>query len=86
MEDAGPAGTPGRVVLLAGEAARQRAALLMRIMRQAGCQPAVVAALSGEHLSETLTRAVARVRCAHAPPGPVLYAPEPCTLSPDCAR
>ena len=52
----------GRTVLLVGEGARQRAALLMHTMQASGCQPAVVAAVSDVHMAEPLMAAVDRVR------------------------
>lgn len=62
MDSGGSAGGLGRTVLLVGEGARQRAALLMRTMHDSGCQPAVVAAVSEVHLAETLMAAVDIVR------------------------
>ncbi len=55
---------PGRTVLLVGEAARQRAGVLVETMQACGCQPAIVAALVPKHLGETLKGTAERVRCA----------------------
>ena len=54
---------PGRTVLLVGEAARQRACILVETMRACNCQPVIVAALVPKHLGETLKGAAERVRC-----------------------
>ena len=54
----------GRTVLLVGDAARQRAGVLVETMQACGCQPAIVAALVPKHLGETLKGAAERVRCA----------------------
>ena len=62
MDGKGSQVGPGRTVLLVGEGARQRAALLMHTMQASSCQPAVVAAVSDIHLAERLAAAVSRVR------------------------
>ena len=51
-----------RVVLLGGEPAQQRAALLLKTMRDSNCQPAVVAAVSGKQLDDTLHSVAQRLR------------------------
>ena len=55
-------GVAGRTVLLVGEAARQRAGILMETMRGCGCPPAIIAALVPKHLGATLKGAAERIR------------------------
>ena len=66
-DQSAPQSVPGRTVLLVGDAARQRAGVLVETMRACGCQPAVIAALVPKHLGEALKGAAERVRCAALP-------------------